>query len=229
MHPWHGVGHLERIRRWDEMRSWLKENKHLRIKRGTTREDGRRFLGYGTGYENGENWTAPDAFERRDEHARNSQRKRRKSPEHKAKFNEYIRNRYANKARRLEMGRARSKKHRTEKPWMNAQKTRRRYAVKKARMHPDLNHTSERALFEQAARLARETGVEHHVDHIIPLKHGGWHHHDNLQVLPGPVNLEKGTNPLWYHPGYKSWRDVPEHLWPEQMRDTYQRLILRSA
>ena len=41
--------------------------------------------------------------------------------------------------------------------------------------------------------LARETGVEYHVDHRIPLKHGGKHHPDNLWVITAVENMRKGA------------------------------------
>lgn len=49
------------------------------------------------------------------------------------------------------------------------------------------------ALYAKAARLTRETGVEHHVDHDRPLARGGLHHPDNLLVVPARLNLAKGA------------------------------------
>jgi len=37
------------------------------------------------------------------------------------------------------------------------------------------------------------TGIQHHVDHIIPLSKGGLHHPDNLQILTAEENLKKGA------------------------------------
>ena len=47
--------------------------------------------------------------------------------------------------------------------------------------------------YEDAARLTRETGEEHQVDHIIPLKDGGLHAPWNLQVLTKNENIVKGN------------------------------------
>jgi 5-methylcytosine-specific restriction endonuclease McrA len=47
------------------------------------------------------------------------------------------------------------------------------------------------AFYAKARRLTRETGIPHHVDHIIPLKAGGLHCASNLQVLTAAENLRK--------------------------------------
>lgn len=47
--------------------------------------------------------------------------------------------------------------------------------------------------YEDARRLTKETGIEYHVDHIIPLAEGGPHLPWNLQVITKPENLSKGA------------------------------------
>lgn len=47
--------------------------------------------------------------------------------------------------------------------------------------------------YEDARRLTKETGIKHHVDHIIPLAKGGPHLPWNLQVLTETENLRKGA------------------------------------
>lgn len=47
-------------------------------------------------------------------------------------------------------------------------------------------------IYAEARRLTIETGISHHVDHIIPLAHGGTHHPDNLQILTSSQNIQKG-------------------------------------
>ena len=50
-----------------------------------------------------------------------------------------------------------------------------------------------RSIYQLRIRLTRETGVEYHVDHRIPLSKGGKHHPDNLWVIPAVENLRKGA------------------------------------
>jgi len=47
--------------------------------------------------------------------------------------------------------------------------------------------------YEDARRLSGETGIKHHVDHIIPLAKGGPHLPWNLQVITKDENLTKGA------------------------------------
>jgi 5-methylcytosine-specific restriction endonuclease McrA len=48
-------------------------------------------------------------------------------------------------------------------------------------------------IYAEARRLTKETGIEHHVDHIKPLAAGGEHHPDNLRVITAEENLKKGA------------------------------------
>lgn len=54
--------------------------------------------------------------------------------------------------------------------------------------------TAIQAIYKQARRLTHQTGVEHHVDHVIPLQSKlvcGLHVHTNLQILTGSENIRK--------------------------------------
>lgn len=101
----------------------------------------------------------------------------------------------------------------------------RRRALKLNRLHPMHDVEVEIAMFAEIRRLNAETGVRHHLDHIIALSVGGWHHHSNLQILPQKLNEQKHGDPFWEKPGFKSWRDVPDWLWPEKLVPAYRALL----
>lgn len=59
------------------------------------------------------------------------------------------------------------------------------------------------AVFREARRLTRETGIVHSGDHIVPLNHPlvcGLHVAFNLRVIPLAENVRKSNN---------SWPDMP--------------------
>lgn len=121
---------------------------------------------------------------------------------------------------------ARQSKWQKENKDIVALNTRLRKARKRSAVHPEMDWDKERALFAKAQRLTRQTGQLHTVDHIIPIIVGGWHHHDNLQILPNLVNCSKNDNPFWEKAGYKSWRDVPQKLWPAKLVPAYLALLI---
>jgi hypothetical protein len=123
--------------------------------------------------------------------------------------------------RNIEKIREKGRRWCKENPEKKNAMTARRWAAKKRQLHPDHDTDAELRLRAEAKSLFVKTGIVHHVDHIIPLAFGGWHHHDNLQVLTIAENLKKNDDPFYELPGRKTWRDVPRHLWPESLSEEY--------
>ena len=48
-----------------------------------------------------------------------------------------------------------------------------------------------KAIYKLRTLISRATGIEHHVDHHIPLAKGGLHHPSNLWVITAEENLRK--------------------------------------
>lgn len=46
-------------------------------------------------------------------------------------------------------------------------------------------------IYELSSRLTKATGIQHHVDHMIPLSKGGWHWSANLQIITAHENVTK--------------------------------------
>jgi hypothetical protein len=68
-------------------------------------------------------------------------------------------------------------------------------AARRAKIrHSDLTPFEQaqvKAIYKLRALLSRQTGIEFHVDHHIPLAKGGLHHPDNLWVITAEENLRK--------------------------------------
>jgi excisionase family DNA binding protein len=66
--------------------------------------------------------------------------------------------------------------------------------MRRVRMVPWANPEAIRALRAEARRLTAETGIPHHVDHVIPLQGdfvSGLHVEANMQILTGTENIRK--------------------------------------
>ena len=152
---------------------------------------------------------------------------KRLDPKYREEFRDYIKNRYKNADMRKRKTAIRKKKWSNENKPRLALKSSNRRTLKRNLLHAEHDSSIEEQMRNAADALTKQTGVEHHVDHIIPIKHGGWHHHDNLQILPAPVNQSKSSSPFWVSSEYKDFRSVPQSLWPEPLIDFY--LALQST
>jgi hypothetical protein len=69
---------------------------------------------------------------------------------------------------------------------------RRRCRVKNSSIHLTANENQQLLILERSRQeLQRETGRAYHIDHILPLSHGGLHHPINLRILEGAENISK--------------------------------------
>lgn len=95
------------------------------------------------------------------------------------------------------------KKWKTSNPGkVNALTAKRRNCVRKA-TPKWANFRSIESFYIAARRLSEETGIAHHVDHVVPLTSKlvcGLHNEFNLQILTGPENLAKHN---------RHWPDMP--------------------
>ena len=109
---------------------------------------------------------------------------------HKAYYKEYARVNY-------EIARIRTSDWRKANPAKITAKKAKRRAAKLLRTVSWADTEAIRDIYAEAKRLGKETGIEMHVDHVIPLRGklvSGLHVETNLQVLPWNENLSKSNN-----------------------------------
>lgn len=104
--------------------------------------------------------------------------------------------RRANPERAAEIRSASIKRWRAKYPERAAAAIRLYQAQKRKALPKWADRNAMRAIYAEARRLTKETGVEHHVDHIIPINSPvvcGLHVEANLQVIPAVENARKGN------------------------------------
>lgn len=95
-----------------------------------------------------------------------------------------------------EAHRERSRKWRSRNPAKRAAQVAKYKAVKSKRTPQWSDLDAIAAIYQECARVSKETGVPHHVDHILPLRGelvSGLHVPANLQILPAEDNMSKGN------------------------------------
>lgn len=58
------------------------------------------------------------------------------------------------------------------------------------------DHHQIKEKYQESKRITVETGIVHHVDHIVPIKGTkvcGLHTHENLRVIPASLNVSKSN------------------------------------
>ena len=76
--------------------------------------------------------------------------------------------------------------------------------VVRSRIPPWADRKAIAEVFKRARELTRATGIQHSVDHIVPLNHplvAGFHVAENLRVIPLAENVRKSN---------ATWPDMPE-------------------
>lgn len=106
----------------------------------------------------------------------------------------YAKNRDKELRQMRKWGANHDRSHRQQDPRHRANKAKAE-RLRKARKRSGGANTYEiKALYAEAMRLQELTGIQFHVDHIIPLCKGGKHIMENLQILTAHENLKKGGN-----------------------------------
>ncbi len=98
-----------------------------------------------------------------------------------------------------EVTRQANRRQRKERPAVDRFLSRTRHLSKRNRVPEWADIDAIRAVYAEAERLTKETGIVHHVDHIVPLHSpivSGLHWHGNLRPLPAAENIAKG-NLIW--------------------------------
>jgi hypothetical protein len=74
--------------------------------------------------------------------------------------------------------------------------------------------------------LEKETGRKYHLDHILPLVHGGIHHPINMRILEGSENMSKQDKllPEAIDLAYEQYKLYYERISPERAEEFVKQL-----
>jgi hypothetical protein len=138
--------------------------------------------------------------EKRKVYSKEYQKERKKDEEYRKQQNERILAWYhANFEKNKEKKNARNRAWRANNKGIINFHTNKRYTAKKQRLPIWLTKENElqiKAMYMLASSLNKSTGVQWHVDHIIPLQGknvSGLHVPENLQVIQGSLNNRKSN------------------------------------
>ena len=143
--------------------------------------------------------------DKRDKYNREYEQTARSRPEgFRDRQNERINNKYRDdeefKKRKLEVARESYANNPEVRADTLARRNKRRAAqIQRTPTWADPDRINE--IYRTAADVSAETGIPHHVDHVMPLQGknvSGLHHQDNLLVVPGAENLSKSNK---FEPG----------------------------
>ena len=121
----------------------------------------------------------------------------RQREKHQKRIQDYDKKRYAESPEKVNEI---SKRWRMRNPGKVAAASARRRAAKLAATPSWVKQKDFVEIYEESARLTKETGIKHHVDHIIPLRGEmvcGLHVPWNLQCLVASENIKKKNH---FHP-----------------------------
>jgi hypothetical protein len=162
----------------------------MKFKRGQKRDDGKIYWGKSKTCKNGEYWISEEKFYINLEKEKTS--KKHWCLKNKEKVKEQSRK---STKKWKEKNPEKSKKvyqdwYRKNKSKVYSQTKIRKCLINKT-FKEDHNKKIEIILRDCCSRISNCLKIKHHIDHIIPLASGGFHHHCNLQVIPAVWNWRK--------------------------------------
>ncbi len=112
----------------------------------------------------------------------------------------------------------RSKNYKLNNPVIRQLGSYKTNAIKNDAYHEQHDPKIEAVLIEMKIRLQKCLGVKFILHKIITMIKGGYHHHQNIQVIP--KSFEGIANKLIKHdnPILKYWGDTPEFLWDKALQ-----------